>query len=277
LRDAIEPTLQLAEIERATLKPTDNLAAYDLYLRALPNLYSGTSEGTDQALALLYKAIAAEPNYALAKATAAYCYLVRCAQFVASDDERAEGIRLARETLGSHRNEPTALSWAGLALGYLAHDFEAARYCIDRSLILKPSSAAAFLGKGYLEMWLGNLPTAQDAFLIRAIRLSPLDPEMGWLLFGLSNTYAMAGRFEEGLSVGLTAIRERPANVQNYPPIIRCLVGLGHIDDARDFAIKLLKIFPEFSIAKFILTGASRDGPWRQEFIDALSDAGLPQ
>jgi len=39
---AAEPTLRLAEIERAQRKPTDNLDAYDLYLRSVPaiNVYS---------------------------------------------------------------------------------------------------------------------------------------------------------------------------------------------------------------------------------------------
>src|SRR6202030_4140570 len=32
---AIEPQLRLAEIERASRKPTENLGAYDVYLRAL--------------------------------------------------------------------------------------------------------------------------------------------------------------------------------------------------------------------------------------------------
>ena len=33
---AIEPNLRAVEVERARYKPTDNLDAYDLYLRALP-------------------------------------------------------------------------------------------------------------------------------------------------------------------------------------------------------------------------------------------------
>src|SRR5229473_2541267 len=36
---AIEPSLQVAEIRRSSFKPTDNLDAYDLYLRALTQFY----------------------------------------------------------------------------------------------------------------------------------------------------------------------------------------------------------------------------------------------
>ena len=37
---AIEPNLRTAEIERAQRKPTENLQAYDLMLRALPHIYA---------------------------------------------------------------------------------------------------------------------------------------------------------------------------------------------------------------------------------------------
>src|SRR5262245_23298234 len=54
---AIAPQLQLAEIERARVKPTDSLDAYDLFLRGQAHLYKWTRDGTDEALRLLYKAI----------------------------------------------------------------------------------------------------------------------------------------------------------------------------------------------------------------------------
>ena len=41
----IEPRLRLAEIDRASRKPTENLDAYDLYLRALAQTYKRTEEG----------------------------------------------------------------------------------------------------------------------------------------------------------------------------------------------------------------------------------------
>jgi hypothetical protein len=48
---AVEPSLRLAEIERAQKKPTDNLDAYDLHLRALPAINAYTQDGFVQAAA----------------------------------------------------------------------------------------------------------------------------------------------------------------------------------------------------------------------------------
>jgi hypothetical protein len=49
----IEPTLRLAEIERARRKRPDSLDAYDLYLRALPYAFTSMPEDPGKALPLL--------------------------------------------------------------------------------------------------------------------------------------------------------------------------------------------------------------------------------
>jgi adenylate cyclase len=115
---AIEPSLKLAEIERARAKPTENLNAYDLYLRSLPHQYEHTKAGSEEALWLLRRAISLDPDYAVAKAFAAYCIVHRDSQNFAEDDggEAAEGIRFAREALEAGRDDPSALQFAGAAL-----------------------------------------------------------------------------------------------------------------------------------------------------------------
>jgi adenylate cyclase len=70
---AIEPTLQSSEIRRATRRPTSDLTAYDLCLRAQPLFWSLGKEGVLQALTLLEEAIARDPQYGLAFAWAAIC------------------------------------------------------------------------------------------------------------------------------------------------------------------------------------------------------------
>ena len=49
---AIEPRLRQSEMERASRKPTESLAAYDLYLRALAQVYRFTAEGFGEAVVL---------------------------------------------------------------------------------------------------------------------------------------------------------------------------------------------------------------------------------
>ena len=66
-----------AEITRAQAKPTDNLSAYDLYLRAMAGIGSNRTESSvNQALELLHRAIAADQQF-----SSAYGFLA-CAHWI---------------------------------------------------------------------------------------------------------------------------------------------------------------------------------------------------
>ncbi len=59
---AIEPQLRLAEIDRASRKPTESLEAYDLYLRALAQEYKRTRDSLAEAVRLLERALELDPH-----------------------------------------------------------------------------------------------------------------------------------------------------------------------------------------------------------------------
>ena len=59
----IEPALQAAETARAAARPTAELGAYELYLRALATYFPITRDRVLEALGLLEQAIAIDPRY----------------------------------------------------------------------------------------------------------------------------------------------------------------------------------------------------------------------
>jgi adenylate cyclase len=272
---AIEPTLQRAEIERATSKPTDNLAAYDLYLRALPYLYSGTKVSTDKALQMLNRAVSVDPDYSLAKATSALCYNYRIAQLFDFPGDREEGLRLAREALDSHRDDPTTLGNCAAALGYLGHEFDTARQAIDRAIELNPNSAANLARKGYIEYWMNN-PEIAEKYFRRSLRLSPLDIERGITLLGLALVLSYAYRYEEALQVSQAILAERPSTLQAYVVAIGSLFRLGRLEEARAFKDKLLQLSPDFTISKFHRNIAGIDEERRRRFVETFRAVGFP-
>src|SRR5207237_2505795 len=69
----IEPALQAAEMRRSAARPTTDLTAYDLYLRALAAFFPTTKGRVLEALGLLEQAIAIDPHYGPALAWAANC------------------------------------------------------------------------------------------------------------------------------------------------------------------------------------------------------------
>src|SRR6185369_11814580 len=95
----IEPALQAAETMRSANRPTADLTAYDLYLRAYAMFWS--SAQVPEALHLLEQAIARDPRYGLALAWAAIC-CYRLLQDDRSTDPRAvraKGFDYARRAL----------------------------------------------------------------------------------------------------------------------------------------------------------------------------------
>ncbi|WP_198416757.1 helix-turn-helix domain-containing protein [Marinilabilia rubra] len=74
ITDAIEAVVTPAEMSQIEKIPTENLEAYDYYLKALEPYYSRTREGLEQAISLFKKAIENDEQFALAYANIAISY-----------------------------------------------------------------------------------------------------------------------------------------------------------------------------------------------------------
>src|SRR5271167_3230046 len=97
----IEPALQAAEIARSANRPTNDLTAYDLYLRALANFPWVLKEQLLEARDLLSQAIARDPRYGPALAWAGICHYRLCFDGWAEDPvaSRDKAIALAEQAL----------------------------------------------------------------------------------------------------------------------------------------------------------------------------------
>ena len=74
---ANEPRLHLAEIERASRKPTESLEAYDFYLRALAQAVKRTKDSLAEAVRLLNRALELDPAYAPAMEYISSCRVLQ--------------------------------------------------------------------------------------------------------------------------------------------------------------------------------------------------------
>jgi len=125
----IEPTLQAAETTRSSNRPTNDLAAYDLYLRAHA-MYLSSARQIPEAVRILEQAIKRDPRYGLALASAAVCCL-RLVLDGRSDDpaaDRLKGADFARRALEVAGDDPGILASAAQALGY----FRRGHRCLAR-------------------------------------------------------------------------------------------------------------------------------------------------
>ena len=274
---AIEPSVRLAEIERARRKPTENLDAYDLYLRALPHQYAKTQADNDACLALLRRAITLDARFSLAKAFLAFCLAQQEIQGWSAPDTRAEGIRLARESLADPGDDPATLRCAGQAIAWLAQDRAAGWAALERALALNPNSAQVLGSAGWILNYLARAERAVEMF-DRAIRLSPLDPEAAFFVAGRAFALLMLGRHAEALDAGTRSIPLQPRRATGYRVVIAALHVLGRRGEARAAAQRYVAANPAGArVFESRIRHVFADEQMNTLLIEALRQAGLPE
>jgi TolB-like protein/class 3 adenylate cyclase len=241
----IEPALQAAEMRRSAARPTTDLTAYDLYLRALAIFFPTTKERVLEALGLLEQAIAIDPHYGPALAWAANCHiqLVREGWSEELDISRRKAGDLARQALQATDNDPGILANSALALAYFGEDIAATIGLVDRALALNPSYARGWFVSGILRIW-ASQPDLAIEHVETSLRLSPRE-RMGPRLATMGIAFFFKRRFAEATSKLLLSIQDDPG----FPPALRCLaacyVHMGRLDEARDVVKRLRTITPQ--------------------------------
>jgi adenylate cyclase len=152
----IEPALQAAEMRRSMARPTTDLSAYDLYLRAAAVFYPITRERVFQALGLLEQAIAIDRDYAPALAWAAICHLVLFTQTWVEEAEtsRRKAADLARQALQMAQNDPGVRASAAYVLARFGEDIGTMIGCST----VRSRSTRALLMVGFIAAFSGSGP-----------------------------------------------------------------------------------------------------------------------
>ena len=273
----IAPKLEQAEIERAKRKPTDSLDAYDYYLRGRANLNRGTRDATDEALSQFYQALRIDPDFASAHAMAAWCHVWRKVNGWMTDRPReiAEGARLARRAVELGEDDAVALTRSGHALGHLAGDLDGGIALTDRALVLNPNLASAWFLGGFLRVLNGE-PDGATAYFERAMRLSPLDPEMYRMQAGMAMAHLFAGRFDAASSLAEKVFRRLPSFLMVVGVIAASHALAGHQDEAQRAMNHLRQLDPTLRLSNLADWLSIRRPKDLATFADGLRKAGLP-
>jgi TolB-like protein/class 3 adenylate cyclase/Tfp pilus assembly protein PilF len=241
----IAPKLEQAEIERAKHKPTDRLDAYDYYLRGRANLNRGTREGTDEGLGQFHQALGIDPDFASAHAMAAWCLFWRKVNGWMTDRPRetAEGAELARRAIELGQDDAVVLTRSGHALAHLAGDLDGGIALVDRALLINPNLASAWFLGGFLKLWSGQSDVAMEHFE-RAMRLSPLDPEIYRAQAGMAMAHLFAGRFATACSMADTVCRRLPSFMMVVAIAAASHALAGRRDEAQRAMSRLRRLDP---------------------------------
>jgi len=239
----IEPVLQSAETSRSVARPTTDITAYDLYLRAYAtHLSAGPQSGG--ALQLLDQAIERDPYYGPALALAAVCYGRRYTLGGSEDREADEGkaAALARRALQVTADDPAVLANAAYALTFLGEDIGAMMALVDRALALNPSFARGWYISGTLRLLADQLDTAIE-HAENSLRLSPRE-RVGWAHYVIGAAHFFSQRFEEAVPKFLLTMQEDPSGTTCYRILAACYAHMGRLKEAREVVARLRVITP---------------------------------
>jgi TolB-like protein len=239
----IEPALQAAETARSAYRPTNDLTAYDLYLRAYPTLWSSARQ-IPQALRLLEQAIARDPRYGPALAVAALCCFRLLYDDRSEDPEtdRLKGADYARRALEVAGDDPSVLANAAYALAYFGGDIGAMMALADQAIALNPNSARSWALSAYLRIEAGQLDIALEHHET-SDRLSPR-ARVGTSAIAFGAIHLLARRFDQAVPKLLLAIHEDPSAPQPYRYLAACYAHMGRLDEAREIIERLRTIVP---------------------------------
>jgi len=239
--------LQLTLWEKGVLvrKSTDNLEAYDYYLRGSEYYWRLTKEGNTQARQMLERAIELDPKYAAAYTALSYTHMIDWAWQWSLDPQTLErAFELAQKAVALDDALPMAHSILGWVQCWKKqHDQAVAE--VERAIALDPNDADAYARLAHILKIVGRSEEAIEA-MKKAMRLNPHHPP--FYLFELGFAYYLTGRNEEAIA----ALKKSLTSDPNFLPAHIGLTGiyseLGREKEARAEAAEVLRISPNFSL-----------------------------
>ena len=271
----IEPALQAAEMRRSAARPTADLTAYDLYLRAYTML-TNSAKQMPEALNLLKQAVARDPGYGPALAYAAFCCF-RLVQDARSDDpveDRQNGIDFARRALDVAGDDPDVLISAAWALAAFDEDLDAMIAMVDRAVALNPSSARGWHVSGALRVYAGSHGAAIE-HIETSLRLSPR-ARVGPAMFNIGAANFFTRRFDEAVPKLRLAIEEDPSFPQSYRVLASCYAHMGRLGDARETVRRLCTITADAMPTLTLLRRAEDRDLWLSGLRLAMGESDDP-
>jgi TolB-like protein len=234
----IEPTLQAAEIGRSIKRPTIDLTAYDLYLRALALEFSPHDEFV-RAFDLLGQAVERDPQYGSALALTARWYYRMDFQGWSQDLQttRRHALDFAQRALRHDPENPEVLSWVAIVFGYFGDNLHTAIALNDRSLELNSNYAMAWLHSGVLRNWAGE-PEVALKHIDKFRELNPRGPRLPYLTATCISLF-FCRRFEEAVVKMRECLDHWPDNALVCRFLAASYAHLGRLAEAREIVQRL--------------------------------------
>jgi adenylate cyclase len=264
--------LEAATRERASRKPTENMAAYECVISAKVLHHRSDRSENDKALELIDRAVNLDQKYAHAHAWRA-CILGQRWIYGWTDDRTALEREIEREltiALGLDDNDSDVHRILA-AINVTQDNFDQASYHQTRALGLNPNDDLIVVQQGELLTWLGQAEEGIE-WIKGAMRLNPFHPPRFWSHLG--RAYFVARRYPEAIE----ALQHVTTNDPMYYALLAsCHAQAGTDVAAREAAAELMKRQPSFTVTEYLSLQHYKEARDSDHHREALLKAGLPQ
>jgi adenylate cyclase len=209
----------------------------------------GGGSPNDEAFCYFNKAIQLDPDFALAHAYAAACFIERAIRNAMLDPakEIAECARLAHRAVELGKNDATVLCYTGLTLACVVGDVDAGANLVERSLLLNPNNAHGLHCRSWVRNWVGEPEGAIDDGL-RAMRLNPIHVGLSRIQLSIAFAHFFAGRYGEACIWAQRSVQE-----QVLPFTLRLLAAslalAGRLEEARSVLSRAMSLDSSWRIS----------------------------
>ncbi|SMO81498.1 TolB amino-terminal domain-containing protein [Saccharicrinis carchari] len=284
IADAIKAIVTPAELKQIEKIPTENLVAYDYYLRALEHMNEETKEGLEKAIPLFEKAIENDKQFALAYSNVAIAYFFL--DMYQKQKNYTEQINSFADKALLYDSK-SAESLMAKALYYLQiEEYKLALPHLEKALEYNPNSSAVvqMLGDIYARV----VPNT-GKYLEYALKGIQLDiaandsSTQSFIYLHLSNALIQNGFVNESMTYINKSLSYNPEN--NYSPYLKVFIMYardGDLEHTKKLLIKelhkdttRLDILQE--VAKFYYYQEKYDSAfyYYEKFVNAREEYGL--
>ncbi len=240
-------SVELSEAERRSLarRYTNDVEAYDYFLRGQAEFVRHTAAANERARAMLDKAIERDPAFARAYAAKALTY-ADAYRFSWGDDAdfaARQALGLARKAVSLDIDSPETHWVLGYVELFVSDDPEAALEAGRRALALEPSNADAHALLAVSHLYVSEPDRARE-LIQKAMRLNPHYPSQYPSVLGYAHFFS--GRYDNARVALEEAIEQNPERTPPNVYLVATHMRAGRLEEARWRATLLRSIAPQF-------------------------------
>jgi TolB-like protein/class 3 adenylate cyclase/Tfp pilus assembly protein PilF len=273
----VGPEITLAEIKRADAKRSNDLDAWDHYLRALAAYHRMTNDDVKAAVAELNQAIKIDPEFANAFALLGLCHahigMRGWIHPVTQAFEKSQ--RFAEKAIRLAPSSPDA----NLAMAFIRTVFGDASNAVgiaQHAIKLNPNSAAAYSILGHALLLSGDIEEGLAACK-QAERISPRNSRGTWQFDTMGHAYFFLGNLERAIEVSKAGLNQDPSLFGAIVTLACAHAQLGNKIEAKQYVEELLRQIPGFSLRALRKNPMFTEPEMIDKLLVSMELAGLPE